>query len=602
MTDDTLDRMGAFDAVMWGVEHDPMLRSVVVAMTVLDAAPDIDVLIDRITRMTLAVPKLRQRVIGNPVSLVPPRWEFDPNFDISYHLKRFHVPADGSDRPLMRIAEQMGEQDFDRDRPLWEMALVEGFDGERAAVIIKLHHAITDGVGGMAMAATLFDLTREPSTDLGPLPPAPEGETLGLAQRVVDGAQFAARAVVRHGTDLAEGAVGLAARVASDPGASVVSGSAFAQSAARLLAPASEPLSPLMHGRSLSVHMAVVQVPFRALKAAAKAAGGTINDSYMAAVAGGVASYHEEHLSPCEYVRVNMPVNMRSAGEDSAGNRWVPARFPMPIDSGDAARRIQRLSPLLKQARTEPALVVSDSVYRVLAALPQSAATSIAGGLMKGTDLAITNVPGPPIMLFSAGAGVQAIIPFAPKAGAAANIGLMTYNGVAFVGLNIDTRAIPDPDVFVEHIRAGFDAVLAIADPQAHAAIGVHSGRPAEEGALTGHLRSRTVPAGRAAPARAARSAPAKRAPATAPAAKAPATTAPAKRRPDRPGEEGAGEEGACEDAGQDSTRQDGAGHGRGARCHRSERHGGPGLTCAVRHPTYDGARDRPEPAGGRAR
>jgi hypothetical protein len=118
MSDDRLDRMGAFDAVMWGVEQDPVLRSVVVAMTVLDNDPEVDLLVDRVTRMTLAVPKLRQRVIGNPVSPIPPRWEVDPNFDLAFHLKRFHVPGDGTDRPLMRIAEQMAEQDFDRDRPL----------------------------------------------------------------------------------------------------------------------------------------------------------------------------------------------------------------------------------------------------------------------------------------------------------------------------------------------------------------------------------------------------------------------------------------------------------------------------------------------------
>ena len=72
--------------------------------------------------------------------------------------------------------------------------------------------------------------------------------------------------------------------------------------------------------------------------------------------------------------------------------------------------------------------------------------------MMKGCDLAITNVPGPPIALYAAGAEVEAIVPFAPKGGAAANFGLMTYNGIAYVGINIDTRAIPDPDAFVEHI------------------------------------------------------------------------------------------------------------------------------------------------------
>lgn len=542
MTDDRLDRMGAFDAVMWGVEQDPVLRSVIVAMTLLDEQPDIDVLIERIDRMTLAVPKLRQRVIGNPVSLIPPRWEFDPNFDISYHLKRYHVPADGTDRPLMRIAEQLGEQDFDRDRPLWEMALVQGFDGPRAAVIIKLHHAITDGVGGMAMAASLFDLTRTPPADLGPKPPDPAGNVLGLAGRVANGAQFAAKSVVRRGQAIAEGAVGLASRTAADPGEAAVAGAAFAQSAARLLAPAAEPLSPLMHGRSLSCHMAVIAVPFAPFKAASKSVGGTLNDAYLAAVSGGVARYHDLHHAPADYVRVNMPVNMRTGGgDDAGGNRWVPARFPMPLDSGDPVARIKRLSPLLKQARTEPALMLSDSIYRLLTALPQSAATSISAGMMKGCDLAVTNVPGPPIALYAAGAQALAIVPFAPKAGAAANLGLMTYNGVAYIGLNIDTRAIPDPEVFIEHIRAGFDEILAIADPTAHASVGVHSGTPPAEGALTDKPRPRRRPAPRPARKAAAKPAaeePAKKA-AAKPAKKAAKRTAakPAKKAATKPAE-----------------------------------------------------------------
>jgi WS/DGAT/MGAT family acyltransferase len=540
MTDDRLDRMGAFDSVMWGVEQDPILRSVIIAMAVLDEEPQIDLLVDRITRMTLAVPKLRQRVIGNPVSPIPPRWEFDPNFDITFHLKRFHVPGDGTDRPLMRIAEQMGEQDFDRDRPLWEMALVQGWDGDRAAVIIKLHHAITDGVGGMSMAASLFDLTREAATDLGPMPEEPRGDVLGVAGRVVNGAVFAGRSTYRRAQALVDGAVGIAGRVVADPGESAVAGAAFAQSAARLLAPANEPLSPLMHGRSLSVRMAVLQVPFRPFKAAAKASGGTLNDTYMAAVGGGVAAYHEQHNAPCEYVRVNMPVNMRAASDADAGNRWVPARFPMPIDSGDPVTRIQRLSPLLKQARSEPALLLSDTIYRLLTALPQSAATSVAAGMMKGCDLAITNVPGPPIALYTSGAEVQGIIPFAPKGGAAANVALMTYHGTAYIGINVDTRAIPDPEVFIDHIRRAFDEMLATVDPEARCVVGMHSGVPVREAAP-----ATRAPAAKKAPTKkaAAKKAPAKKAPAKkapvkrasakkAPAKKAPAKKAPAKKAP----------------------------------------------------------------------
>ena len=93
--------------------------------------------------------------------------------------------------------------------------------------------------------------------------------------------------------------------------------------ASRLLAPADVPLSPLMTGRSLSVQMAVVQVPFMGLRAAAKAAGGTINDSFMAAVSGAMATYHEAHGTPAEAVRVNMPINTRSSDDASGGVPWA---------------------------------------------------------------------------------------------------------------------------------------------------------------------------------------------------------------------------------------------------------------------------------------
>lgn len=462
MAVETIDRMGAFDAVMWGVEQDPILRSVIISMVVLDCEPDLEVLYDRVERMTLAVPKLRQHVVGNPMSLIPPRWETDPNFDLGFHIRRYHVTPDPDLRPVLGIAEQMAEQDFDRDRPLWEMAIVSGFAGDQTAVIMKLHHAITDGIGGMAMAAALFDLTREPDTDLGPRPPAPAPNPLGAVGRVRDGALFAARSVAGRGLALGRGAIGMTAATITHPLASVTAGQEFAASAARLLAPASEPLSPLMRKRSLSTHFAVLDLPFREFKAAAKSNGCTINDAYLAAVAGGLRRYHEFHRTKADQVRVNMPVNMRTSGEDTQGNRWVPARFPMPIGEADPAARMKQLSPLLLQARTEPALLLSDTIYRLLSVLPQSVTTSITASMMKGCDVAVTNIPGPPITLYSAGGEVTLMVPFAPKAGAAVNIGLMTYDGRAYVGVNIDARAVPDPGVFVDSLLAGFDEVLAL--------------------------------------------------------------------------------------------------------------------------------------------
>ena len=456
-------RMAAFDAVMFGVEHDPVLRSTIVALIVLDREPDVEIGTARVERMTRLVPKLRQVVSGTTASLLPPRWETDPNFDLSYHLRRYRVdPEDGSLRPALRIAEQMAEQAFDRNRPLWEMALVTGLAEGRCAVIFKIHHSVTDGVGGMAMAASLFDLTPEAHLPEGPDPDVPTGHSIGAAGRVIEGVQYSAIHTLASLRRYTGEALGLIARVASDPATAATEGAIFAASAARVLAPTGEAMSPVMGPRTLSLEMHLLEVPLVDLKNAGKAVGGTLNDAFMAVVCGALQRYHVRHDNPIPDVRVNMPVNLRHSDEAATGNQWVPARFLIPIDIDDPRERMRTLSPLLRAARTEPALEISDFVMRRLVTLPNTVMTHVAGGLMKGTDVAATNVPGPPFPVYVAGARVQAIVPFAPKAGAAINVALMSYDGKVFLGLNIDTGSIRDPRAMVECFEEALIEVIAV--------------------------------------------------------------------------------------------------------------------------------------------
>ncbi len=456
------DRMGAFDAVMWGIEDDPLLRSVIVVMVTTETVPDRRALTERIDRLTRVVPKLRQCVIGNPVSLIPPRWVTDPDFDLDYHLRWITLPPGERDLSgAMRIAERAAEQDFDRDRPLWELTVVTGLDGDGAAIILKLHHAITDGVGGMMLAATIFDMSPE-APDLGPLPGAPEpGARLDPVQRLAHGIDYE----VHESRGLIQGiagqGLGLARRAIADPVGSLQDASSFAASAARLLAPASTPLSPLMTGRSLDIRCAVLHAPLADLKAAGKSVGGTLNDAFMAVVARGLRAYHAGMGAEVDALRVNMPVNMRGDSDSSGGNAWVPARFALPLAGATPQDTMRILHPVLLAARTEPALPVSTVVYRLLCTLPNPVATSIAGGLMKGTDVAATNVPGPPFPVYVAGARVTRIVPFAPKGGAAVNVALMTYDGTAYLGITIDPAAVTDPDLLVDSLSAALHAVIA---------------------------------------------------------------------------------------------------------------------------------------------
>ena len=171
--------MGASDAFSWYMERDPALRSTVVVVDWLDRAPDWDVLVDRIDRISRLMPSLRQRVVESPFRLTVPRWSYDPHFDLHWHLSRVAAPPPGTRDAVLELARRSAMAAFDRDRPLWEVTLVEGMEGGEAAFIVKLHHSLSDGVGAMRMLRLVADWQREPA-HLGPMPPAPSDQTPDL--------------------------------------------------------------------------------------------------------------------------------------------------------------------------------------------------------------------------------------------------------------------------------------------------------------------------------------------------------------------------------------------------------------------------------------
>jgi NRPS condensation-like uncharacterized protein len=189
--------MRASDAFTWYMERDPALRSTIVVIDWLDRAPDWDVLTERIDRISRLMPSLRQHVVESPFGLTVPRWAYDPDFDLSWHLRRIIAPPPGTRDAVLELARRSAMAAFDRARPLWEVTLVDGIEGGEAALIVKLHHSLSDGVGANRMLAIVADWQREPA-NLGDMPPAPEGAPPGL-QAVITGAvgSMAGRAVSR---------------------------------------------------------------------------------------------------------------------------------------------------------------------------------------------------------------------------------------------------------------------------------------------------------------------------------------------------------------------------------------------------------------------
>ncbi len=159
------------DAFTWAMESDPRLRSTVVTVLLLEKSPDWDEVKDRFRRVCHKLPMFRQRVVESPPP-APPRWEDDPDFDLDFHLRRVTAPRPGTLDGVLEMARIAAMEDFDRARPLWEATLIDGLDDGGAAVLCKFHHALTDGVGGVQIAMTLFDLS-ELSPPHEPLPEEP---------------------------------------------------------------------------------------------------------------------------------------------------------------------------------------------------------------------------------------------------------------------------------------------------------------------------------------------------------------------------------------------------------------------------------------------
>ena len=227
-------------------------------------------------------------------------------------------------RPVFTMAEQMAEVTSTRPAHCGRCCWSRDSRTVRAAFIAKIHHSVTDGVGGLQMAAMLFDLDRT-GQDLGPMPSAPVGEAASFTERLRQGVTFEARTTVGdmksalgQGTDFVKDAV-------TDPIGMATSAGEMAASLSRMLAPASEPMSTVFGERSLSVYFDLIDVPLDELKKAGKAGRGTLNDAFVAGVVGGLRRYHERHGTVPDALRVNMPVNLRSpADAGKRGNAWVP--------------------------------------------------------------------------------------------------------------------------------------------------------------------------------------------------------------------------------------------------------------------------------------
>lgn len=440
--------LAATDVLLWRTEVDPRLRSTMVTVLVFDRAPDWSRFRRDHQWLVQAVPRFAQRVeqarLGTGL-----RWVQDEGFDLGCHLRRVSLPAPGSERQLLDLAQSLAMTPLDRSRPPWRGTLVEGLAGGRAAYVLELHHAISDGLGMVQLMNEL----------LGTKEAAPPGRAAGRSALGKAAVPTGAGAPVAG--EAASGVAGLwqqgtrAAQQALD----------YAASARRVLAAAAPAGSPILRRRSLSLRFDTIEFALDAFKAAARACEGTINDVLLAGLMGGWRRYHELMGVPVAYMPIGFPISVRKEGDPPGGNRFAALRYAAPVGETDPIARVRELQQFLRAMRAEPALDAMVRLTPALAALPATLAAQWAAGITSALDAQVSNVPGMAGPAMLSGVRITQVFPFGPRPGCPMTITMASHDGRCCIGVNSDPAAVIDAEAMTDSLRAGLQEMMALADP-----------------------------------------------------------------------------------------------------------------------------------------
>ena len=347
--------------------------------------------------------------------------------------------------------------------------------------MVHLSHAVTDGVGGVEMFANLYDLERDPPPQ--DAPPLPIPHDLSPNDLMRQGINRLPGTIVGGVRGVLGGAAQAVGQVVRDPVPAVGSVVDYAMSGARVMGPVADP-SPLLRRRSLSSRSEAIDIRFGDLHRAAKAAGGSINDAYLAGLCGALRLYHEAKGVPVETLPMAVPVNLRSDADPAGGNRFAGVNLAAPVGVADPEMRIQEIRAQMTRKREERAIDMVGAIAPVLSLLPDAMLESMAGSIV-GSDVQASNVPFYAGDTYIAGAKILRHYGLGPLPGVAMMVVLISRAGYFTITVRYDRAAITDGALFARCLVAGFDEVLALGgDGRARSGV-VHDGRGRVHSILT---------------------------------------------------------------------------------------------------------------------
>jgi WS/DGAT/MGAT family acyltransferase len=476
-----LDRLSSIDASFLAQEGPTSHMHIGGVLIFAGPPPAFEDFLDHVRGRLHRVPRYRQKLATPPLETGRPLWVDDPTFNLEYHIRNTALPAPGSEQQLLRLAARIASQQLDRSKPLWEMWLVEGLEGDRFALISKTHHSLVDGVAGVDLATVLFDLEQSPGpppTDLDPWQPAPEPSA---AEMVLAGV----RGVARTSAGLAERAVVAATRPAGSLGRARDAVEGLGEIVWAGLNPAPE--TPLNVEIGPHRRYAVVRQRLSDYKQVKGALGGTVNDVVLTVVSGAIARWLRGRGVGTEglELRALVPVSVRTQDQrGTLGNKLAVMRGPLPVYIRDPMARLRFVKTAMDGLKESKQAVGAATLAAVNNLAPPTilAQASRLNFSTRLFNLIVTNIPGPQVPLYVLGRRLEDLFPvaFLPK-GHALAVAIMSYDGRIEYGLLGDYDALADIDVVAEGIDDALAELIEAARGK-RAASADGGGAPAESG------------------------------------------------------------------------------------------------------------------------
>ena len=399
------------------------------------------------------VPRYRQKLMWRPGNIGNPVWVDDPDFELSYHVRRAALPSPGDDATLRDYTARVFSRPLDLNKPLWEITIIEGLTGDRVAVVNKVHHAMVDGISTVDLATLLLDPTPDAPKSgrprrWKPRPAPTQSDLLRDALERISPLE-AGRNLIRFRPQQ------LVETIARSPWSGSI------QLALAWLRPG----SPLFFNRPIGPHRRVqsVKVPLQSLKDVKNSFGGTINDAVLAVIGEAMSRWlYERGENVPETMRVFAPVSVRDQSQRYRLGNLVSAmvvEVPLaPMMPKDRVNLVTSTTGDLKNSRQ----AVAAQTLTTLATYAPATIQGLAGRLMTSqlqwspqsvVNIVATNIPGPQFPFYTGGAQLLDIWPFVSiYHSLGLNIAIVSYNGSVFFGLLADRDLVPDLDELAKHL------------------------------------------------------------------------------------------------------------------------------------------------------